>query len=212
MGAFTKLPDFTRFTNFGIIARMKRAIARKRSTLGRRPSAPRIARSPRDRLLQLSESIGDAALLRVLETLERYFASTRRRPADALPQLQKVNDIRLKTLRALIFHDTLSSDEVRGYINRSRPVINKMAKQGQLLALHAGRALRFPTWQFDATSETGLLPHFTEVLEVMDASPFRKAAWFVTENERMHKRMPLDLLRDGDVDSVIKEAKSLVGS
>jgi hypothetical protein len=87
-----------------------------------------------------------------------------------------------------------------------------MAKEGQLLAIPDGRILRFPTWQFDPESETGLLPHFEEVLGVMDASPFRKAAWFLTENPRLKRRKPLDLLRAGKVQPVLEEAKGLVGS
>lgn len=160
----------------------------------------------------LCENVSEETLLHALETVTQYLLSTRQTESDGLTKLQKTNRIRLDTLRALILDDTISSDQVRVYVNRSRPIINKMAKEGQLLAIPDGRVLRFPRWQFDRESETGLLPYLDEVLKVMDASPFRKAAWFLTENPRLKRRKPLDLLRVGDVQPVLEEARALVGS
>jgi hypothetical protein len=45
----------------------------------------------------------------------------------------------------------------------------------------------------------------------MDASPFRKAAWFITENPALEDRAPVDVLLAGDIRSVVEEAKSLIG-
>jgi hypothetical protein len=180
---------------------------------GRRAAVPAPPRAGCRALFeQLRATVGEETLRNALETLKRYLSSARRIESDDLTKLQKANRVRLDTLRALILEDTISSDQVRAYINRSRPIINKMAKEGQLLAIPDGRILRFPTWQFDPESETGLLPHFEEVLGVMDASPFRKAAWFLTENPRLKRRKPLDLLRAGKVQPVLEEAKGLVGS
>jgi hypothetical protein len=161
---------------------------------------------------RLHEDAGERLLRVALETLETYVLATRETEAGDLARLHSANQIRHNTVRALILDDTISSDEVRRYVNRSRPVVNKMAKQGLLLAIPDGRALRFPRWQFDPASETGLLPHLSEVLAVMDASPFRKAAWFLTQNPRLRRRLPLDLLRAGKVQPVLDEARALVGS
>lgn len=191
------------------------------STTGRRPILRRgrraaVTASPRagSRALfeHLRETVGEETLRNALETLKVYLSSARHVDSDELTKLQKANRIRLDTLRALILKDTISSDQVRAYVNRSRPVVNKMAREGRLLAIPDGRTLRFPTWQFDLESETGLLPHLEEVLGVMDASPFRKATWFLTENPRLKHQKPLDLLRVGEVRCVLEEAKGLVGS
>ncbi|TAM75067.1 hypothetical protein EPN44_09605 [bacterium] len=147
----------------------------------------------------------------VLETVRTYLSSIQEE-SDKQVHLRATNTIRLHTLRALILKDTISSDQVRIYINRSRPIVNKMANEGRLLAIQDGRVLRFPRWQFDRKSESGLLPHLGEILGVMDASPFRKAAWFVTKNPRLKDRTPLELLRTGEAQPVLEEARALVGS
>lgn len=181
-----------------------------KATRARRAVAARRSRS-RAILESLRDDVGEDALAAVLETVHSYLSSTAshqrnsRRVADA-------NRVKLQTLRALILDDTISSDEVSGYVHRSRPIVNKMAKEGQLLAILDGRVLRFPRWQFDPDSESGVVPHLADVLKVMDASPFRKAAWFVTENPRLHNRKPLDVLRDGNVRPVVEEARGMVGS
>ncbi|HEV2738452.1 MAG TPA: hypothetical protein VGU66_07735 [Candidatus Elarobacter sp.] len=124
---------------------------------------------------------------------------------------QARNAANVTSLRERILGDALSSDEAGAYLRRSRPVINKMAKVGRLLAIADGRALRFPRWQFDRDSANGLLPGLTDVLAVMDATSFRKAAWFITPNAALGQT-PLDVLRGGNVFAVLEEAKSLVGS
>jgi hypothetical protein len=188
-------------------------LTKKRATSRRRiAKAASTGNGSRGLFERLHEDAGERLLRVALETLSSYVSATRETGAGELARLQSANQIRLNTLRALVLDDTLSSDEVRRYVNRSRPVVNKMARQGQLLAIPNGRALRFPRWQFDPASETGLLPHLSEVLAAMDASPFRKAVWFVTENPRLRRRRPLDLLRAGKVQPVVNEARALVGS
>lgn len=187
---------------------MATSVRRKASKGTRRPSVV----GARALFEDLRHDVGDERLSIVLRTVRSYLSSTTQQEGRDLTALQNANRDKLQTLRALIFADTISSDEVRAYVNRSRPVINKMAREGQLLAIPDGRALRFPKWQFDRASDTGLLPHFSDVLEVMDASPFRKAAWFVSENPRLQNRKPLDLLRAGKLEPVLEEARALVGS
>jgi hypothetical protein len=121
------------------------------------------------------------------------------------------NAAEVRSLRETILGDALSSDEVRGYVRRSRPIVNKMAKDGRLLAIADGRALRFPRWQFDLNSETGVVPGLVDVLATMDASPFRKAAWLVTTSAALSDT-PLNALRSGRIASVLDEAKSVVSS
>lgn len=129
--------------------------------------------------------------------------------ATELEVLREKNAISLAVLRAEVLRDSLSSDDVTIIVHRSRPTVNKMAKEGELLAVPDGRAFRFPRWQFDVNSETSLVPGLREVLAVMDASPLRKAAWFIRQNPSLENRRPVDVLRAGDVAAVVNEAKSL---
>jgi hypothetical protein len=87
--------------------------------------------------------------------------------------------------------------------------VNKLAKTGELLAVQDGRYLKFPRWQFDEHSEDGLVPGLRRVLLVMDASPFRRAAWLVSPNPHFDGRAPIELLRAGEHDRVYEEAKGV---
>ncbi len=165
---------------------------------------------------KLEQRLGKARLRTILEMVERetlgYVTETvtpREAERSDLQRLRDENAARVATLRGMVLDKSLSSDEVKPLVGRSRPTVNKMAKEGALLAVPDGRILRFPRWQFDARSETGLVPGLMQVLSVMDASPLRKAAWFVHRNPRFGGRTPLELLHEGDLAAVLEEAKSL---
>jgi Protein of unknown function (DUF2384) len=161
---------------------------------------------------ELRAEIGEPALSNALQILKDEILLARRTETATMVTLARLrahNAAALAVTRAQILTEALSSDQVRHYVRRTRPVVNRMAHDGTLLAIADGRALRFPRWQFDDHSEDGLVPGFRRVLSVMDASPFRKATWFVTPNPRLGGRKPIELLHDGDVDDVLEEAKGL---
>ncbi|MBV8644530.1 MAG: hypothetical protein JO225_11565 [Candidatus Eremiobacteraeota bacterium] len=159
---------------------------------------------------ELRAELGEPMLSRVLEVLKQELHGTRRAAANpVLVQLRANNAAAVAATRAQLLRDALSSDEVRRYVNRTRPVVNRMAKEGTLLAVADGRALRFPRWQFDGRTEDGLVPGFRRVLALMDASAFRKATWFITPHPRLGERRPIDVLRKGELDRVLEEAKGV---
>jgi len=165
---------------------------------------------------RIERKLGSPRFRLILETIDEEIAGSRVTRAatqrgNGLPRFRADNAVKTASLRARILAEALSSDQVRTYIDRSRPTINKMAKEGTLLAIADGRNLRFPKWQFSAATEDGLLPGLHSVLAVMDASAFRKAAWFITNNPALEDQTPVDVLRGGDIGRVIEEAKSLVG-
>ena len=162
----------------------------------------------------LEEQMGSAGMRAVLTAVRRSLEDIRAvtTPTDEtsrLTVLRAENEAKLAALRSEVLRDACSSDDVRRFIPRSRPTINRMARDGELLAIRDGRALRFPPWQFDSRTEDGLLPGLARVLGVMDASPFRKAAWFLSKHPRLANRTPLEVLRAGRIDDVFDEARAL---
>jgi len=201
-----------------MVARAKSAVVSPRARKPR--SAKAQPRSSSSALLplygKLEQRLGKSRLRTILEVVERetsgYVAeriTARDAARSGLQRLRDENAAKLATVRGMVLDKSLSSDEVKPLVGRSRPTVNKMAKDGLLLAVPDGRVLRFPRWQFDPRSETGLVPGLTDVLSVMDASPLRKAAWFIHRNPRFAGRTPLELLRDGQLAAVLEEAKSL---
>ncbi len=158
---FTGFTSFTNFTRLGITLAMPRKSSTvKRTATQRRKTATFVSRRAK-RTVALGASGHDASfsiyqslltdvderrLRTVLETVRSYIFSTK----DDAAALRARNQDRVDTLSALTFADALSSDEAGTFVRRSRPVVNQMVRQGQLLAVPDGLALRFPRWQFDA--------------------------------------------------------------
>ncbi len=175
-----------------------------------------IARPPRAAIAslvlvdELRESLGERHLSAILKTIRdevRPAARLRGNGKDELVRMRAENIARIEAKRAAILVDAVNSDAAGGFISRTRPVVNKLAKAGELLAVQDGRYLKFPRWQFDEHSEDGLVPGLRRVLLVMDASPFRRAAWLVSPNPHFDGRAPIELLRAGEHDRVYEEAK-----
>lgn len=197
---------------------MKRTGTR-RSISGRKKGsasahAPRTARRASSALLvaQLRENLGENRLSVILRKIRDEVQPVLRVRAPAISELDTLraeNAARLEATRAAILTYAVNSDDAGEFISRSRPVVNRLAKAGELLAIQDGRYFKFPRWQFDEHSEDGLVPGFQVVLQVMDASPFRKAAWFISPNPHFDGRTPIELLREGQRDRVYEEAKTV---
>lgn len=69
-----------------------------------------------------------------------------------------------------------------------------------------GGVARFPLWQFDPHAPDGILPGLPRVLEALTIPPSEKVSWLIEENDRLHGERPLDLLKRGEVESVVRAA------
>jgi hypothetical protein len=199
---------------------MKRTVSAKstasttRAAVRIRKGKPRRAALAASFLLvnELREDLGERQLSSILKTIrDEVQPAARIRAAEQndVARIRAENAARLEAKRAAILADAVNSDVAGGFISRTRPIVNKLAKAGELLAVQDGRYLRFPRWQFDERSEDGLVPGLRRVLAVMDASPFRKAAWLVSPNPHFGSRAPIELLREGQLDRVYEEAKAV---
>lgn len=101
----------------------------------------------------------------------------------------------------------LTGGEVAVLLGISRQAVDKRRKAGQVLAVELPRrGLRYPTWQF---VESGMLPGFVEALATLHGhDAWAQARFFVSRNPRLAKRRPLDVLRKGDVDAVLRAAEA----
>ncbi len=161
---------------------------------------------------ELRADLGEIPFTAILESIRdalRGMPKVRDERQSELIELRLRNTARVEAKRAVILKDSVNSDVAGQFISRTRPVAIKLAKSGELLAVQDGRYLRFPRWQFDDRSDDGIVPGLRQVLAVMDASPFRKAAWLISPNPRLGGRLPIDLLREGQLDRVFEEATAL---
>jgi len=161
---------------------------------------------------ELRADLGERDLSSILKAIcDEVRPVTRIRAAETKERtrMRAENAAKIEAKRAAILADAVNSDAAGGFISRTRPVVNKLAKAGELLAIQDGRYLKFPRWQFDEHSDDGLVPGLRRVLLVMDAAPFRRAAWLVSPNPHFDGRAPIELLREGQHDRVYEEARAV---
>ncbi len=105
------------------------------------------------------------------------------------------------------FGGVLTVGEVEKILGISRQAIHKRQKQGQLIGLTLGkRGYAYPAWQF----EKGVtLPNLEPTLHALRGhDPWMQMAFFVNGNYRLDGKSPLELLRAGRLEPVLRAAES----
>lgn len=103
---------------------------------------------------------------------------------------------------------TLPVDEVARHLKITRQAVNKRRQQGTLVGLDAGRhGYRYPAWQF---VREGTIPDLEAVLAALEKhDAWMQHIFMVSPNTRLNDRTPLEELREGRLDDVLKAARTL---
>ncbi len=110
--------------------------------------------------------------------------------------------------RRALLADSLTAPQVARRLGTARQTPPHRARAGRLLAAREGGVLRFPAWQFDVQSPTGVIPGLPEVVHALGALPaLVKIAWFVTPKALLG-RTPLEALQAGERDEVLLAART----
>jgi hypothetical protein len=102
---------------------------------------------------------------------------------------------------------TLQPREVAELLGISRQAVGKRRRVGKLIAVRMGhRGYEYPACQFE---DTGVIRDLDEVLGAFadDVEAWMQVAFLVNPNESLGGESPLDLLRQGKVDSVVRVAR-----
>jgi hypothetical protein len=102
---------------------------------------------------------------------------------------------------------TSSAEDVANHLNVTRQAVNKRRKQGTLIGLDAGRhGYLYPRWQF---IREGTLPGLEAVIEALEKhDPWMQHVFMVSQNGRLDDVTPLEALRSGRLDDVLKAART----
>lgn len=162
---------------------------------------------------ELSEdSVANAAAARSdLEVLLRALSS-----GELLKELQSVEPLAQAFVRGIdakrrLLEEhggTLTANEVAKTLGISRQAVEKRRQARKLLGLDTGRhGYRYPVWQFTGS---GTLPGLEEVLNVLAPhDEWMQTAFFVSENQRLSNRTPLEMLKThDDLNSVLNAAEA----
>lgn len=102
---------------------------------------------------------------------------------------------------------TLSAEQVASHLDITRQAVNKRRQQGALVGLDAGRhGYLYPAWQFVRTGTLAGLEAVLGVLKTHD--PWMQHIFMVTPNSRLRDRTPLEELRQGKLEEVLRAARA----
>jgi hypothetical protein len=123
-----------------------------------------------------------------------------------LVNLQKYYQRRQELLRC-----ALSAPEVAQLLGiKSRQTPHDRVKNNQLLAIKDNGILKFPLAQFDPEGADGVVNGLPEVLEALDnISAFSKLNWLMLPNAIFNGLTPLEMLKKGEVEKVIIQARAI---
>lgn len=97
--------------------------------------------------------------------------------------------------------DTLSLDEVVGFLDKDDSAVRRDVANGYLLAVEVSGQLRFPRWQFSLGSPDKRLPGLTSIIKATTARDWRSVASFMSTPQQdlagEGRNTPAEWLRGG---------------
>jgi len=102
---------------------------------------------------------------------------------------------------------SLSVEQVSELIGISRQAVDKRRSQNQLIGLIQGkRGYAYPAFQFE---DGKTLDGLKEVLDALRGhDPWMQSIFFANGNDRLNRRTPLDALRRGETEAVVRAAEA----
>ena len=102
---------------------------------------------------------------------------------------------------------SLSVEQVSKLIGISRQAVDKRRSQNQVIGLTQGkRGYAYPAFQFE---DGKTLDGLKEVLDALSGhDPWMQSIFFANGNDRLNHRTPLDALRQGETEAVVRAAEA----
>lgn len=119
------------------------------------------------------------------------------------------NETRKFELRRRLLSDTYSAEDVAKLLGRSKQAVLNRAGARDLLVLNDGNRRRFPMWQFDASTSSGVVEGLAAVLNATGVGDFALASWLTLPNRIFEGQTPVAVLKAGRVDEVVSEARAI---
>jgi hypothetical protein len=173
-----------------------------------------------ERLADFAASGASAARRRaVAEGLTRALASlTPARGADPLAPTDEPLDeataaesvlqseLEIHARRRALLQRCVGAAEACVRTGRSRQALERLRREGRVLALRVGNQWRYPDWQFEPDASGGVVPGLAEVLHHLHLSPAGAALWLTQAAPALDDRPPIEALRRRQRDAVVRLA------
>lgn len=99
----------------------------------------------------------------------------------------------------------LSPSNAAGILGISRQAVALRRKAGKLLGVEGNRGYVYPAWQFEGNE---VLKGFVEIIALLgNDDPWTQYLFFLSHDDAINGKRPIDLLRAGKIDQVRRAAR-----
>jgi len=111
--------------------------------------------------------------------------------------------------RKNLLSGSISATKAAEMLGVSRTTIHERIRTGQLLGIVDNNVMKMPPWQFDAQGPNGAVNGLPEVLAVLPCNVLSKISWLSSSNAIFGNQRPIDVLKIGQLQEVINEARAV---
>lgn len=129
-------------------------------------------------------------------------------PAGATESIA-LAEVESQALRETVLKDCIDAAEAGRLTGRSRQALERLRRDGRLLALRVGSRWRYPQWQLDPDAPGGIVPGIADVLRELSLSPTAAAFWLLQPSEALSGHPPIQWLRRHRPEPVIELARQM---
>jgi len=108
--------------------------------------------------------------------------------------------------RRELLKGALTAPEVASLLGTSRQTPHDRLKNQTLIGMPDNGMIRFPYWQFSPKGPDGVIEGLPQVLKTLKVSNFAKINWLVRPNPYLDGLIPIEALKQGQIERVIQEA------
>jgi UDP-N-acetylglucosamine 1-carboxyvinyltransferase len=125
--------------------------------------------------------------------------------AEIVDLNERTNQHRLE-FRKQLLQESLDVSEVAKLLGYTEKVVVELGTNDILLSISDEDRLLFPIFQFDNTQSDQLVNGLQEVLKALQISGIAKLSWLTSRNPYLGLSTPIEALKQGQKDLVIREA------
>lgn len=136
-------------------------------------------------------------------------------------EYEELSPIKLKTLELntlteyfaarnkLLVDHSISVAEAARLLKITPSAVHKKIKENKLIGLIDAHSMRIPKFQLEPFGPNGTVEGLAEVIKAMPGSTLSKINWLVSSNTIFEGQAPVDVLRQGKIDDVLREARAV---
>jgi hypothetical protein len=111
--------------------------------------------------------------------------------------------------RRELLASSIGSVEAAEMLGVSKQTIHDRIRDNKLIGLVESNVMSLPLFQFDPAGPNGAVAGLGDVLKELSGSLLGKVSWLVSANAALDEKPPIEVMKRGDLDRVLREARAV---